>query len=163
MTKGLSDVKRQRAERKIFVFPAPSVGMIGPRLQAKWNSSERGAACRHTRQLKWRKCLTIYCEHQKRNLLHWILPSATSDDSTSSICTYLKICITFNLPCLLSSPTWSFLRDAFQPTDPNNLIYRHLCLRIFICFRVSHKIKSDVSTVKLRCSKRQWKLQCPFI
>ena len=110
---------------------------IGPRLQTKWKSSERGAACRHTRQLKWRKCLTFYCEHQKRNLLsrknhHWILPSATSDHSTSSIRACLKIYITFNLPFLLSSPTRSFPHDAFQPTDPNDLIYSHYCFGIFI-------------------------------
>ena len=140
---------------------------IGPRLQAKWNSSERGAACRHTRQLKWRKYLTLYCEHQKINLLswknhHWILPSATSDHSTSSILTFLKICITFNLPFLLPSPTWSCPHDAFQPTDQNNPIYSHYCLGIFIYVRISHKTKSDIPAVKLSCSKRQWKLQCPF-
>jgi hypothetical protein len=114
----------------------------GPRLQTKWNRSECGAACPHTRQLKWRKCLTFHCEHQKRNLLswknhHWILPSATSDHCTSSISTCLKIYITFNLPFLLSSPTRSFPHDAFQPTDPNDLIYSHYCLGISIYFYVS--------------------------
>jgi len=69
---------------------------IGPWHQAKWNSSERGAACRHTKQLKWRKCLTFYCEHQKKKLLswknhQWILPSATSVHSTSSVPMRIKI------------------------------------------------------------------------
>jgi hypothetical protein len=105
-------VRCQRAERKIV--PAPSVVRWCNYNTLKcndWTSTpgkmEQQRACRclsphETTKMKEMSSPLLWTPEKKCTIMkephHWILPSATSNHSTYSIRTYLKIRITFNLP-----------------------------------------------------------------